>query len=718
MNDSTNPRTPSLAEHPGVDDWISIDADGRVTVHTGKVDIGQRISTALAIIAAEELDVALASVRVARPRTGTAPDEGFTSGSNSMQESGVAVRLAAATVRRHLVTRAAARLGVGAEQLEVTDGLVRVRDTNRSVSFGELTGGAPLGIAVDPDVITKSPDAHRLVGAVRPVGGLEGLATGATRFVHDLAEPGTLHARVVRPPHYHARLEALDESSLASLGDVQVVRDGSFVAVASPDEYRAVRAVERVAAAATWITAPGLDTTDVFRRLIEDPRESFPVVDGVPLREPVPEERPEPVGGATLRARYERPYQMHASLAPSAARAHFDGETMRVWTHSQGIYPLRASLADVLDLPRERVVVEHALGSGCYGHNGADDAALDAALVARALRGKTVLLKWSREDEHAWEPYSSAMVVDLRADLDDSGAVSYWSHETFSDTHRGRPRAGPNRAGAGRLLASRYLADAVMPPRAEPNLAHHAGIHRNADPLYAFANRRIVKHLVRDLPLRVSAMRTLGAYANVFAAESFMDELAEAAGVDPLAFRLRHLEDPRAREVLAAAAQRMGMPGPAPHGRGRGLAFAQYKNSKAYAAVAVEASVDDAARVRLHRAVIAADAGEVVDREGLRAQLEGGFVQGASWTLHEAVRHDSGGITSRDWESYPILRFDEVPEIETIIVDRPGAPFLGAGEATSGPAAAAIANAVFAATGLRLRRLPLDPDAIRRAAMS
>jgi CO/xanthine dehydrogenase Mo-binding subunit len=407
---------------------------------------------------------------------------------------------------------------------------------------------------------------------------------------------------------------------------------------------------------------------------------------------------------------------MHGSIGPSAALALFEEGRLTVWTHSQGIYILRASMAEALGMDIEALRLIHVPGAGCYGHNGADDVALDAALVARAVPGTPVMLKWTREDEHAWEPYGSCMTMDLRASLDANGRVSAWSHESYSDTYNMRPRTGLNKIGPARLLATRYLAEPLDVPVPQPAMGRHVGIHRNLDPIYTFADTRLVKHLVSGLPLRTSALRALGAYANVFAIESLMDELAAAAGRNPVEFRLDHLVDPRAVDVLKAAAKCIGDWDEVP-GRGRGIAFAQYKNNSTYAAVGLEVEVTDAAEVRLHRAVIAADAGQVVDPEGLTAQLEGGLIQAASWTLHEEVRHDRSGITSRDWDSYPILRFDNIPRIETILLDRPNSPFLGAGEATAGPTAAAIANAIRDATGLTLRRLPFTPDAIRAAAM-
>ena len=712
---------PSLAEHPRVEDWITVRADGGVEVRTGKVEIGQRIGTAAALVVARELGVPFGRIEVTAPRTGVSPDEGYTSGSNSMEQTGHAMRLAAATARRELARRAAERLGVEPEALEVHDGLFVARETNRTVRFAELVEDAPLALPVDPDVpLAADTGCAQRLPPPEPLG-LRGLVTGAARFVHDLDPPGLLHARVVRPPHYHAALAALADGLAARLDGARLVRDGSFLAVAAEDEHRAVRAAAHVAAAAKWRAGRELDDRPLRDQLLGNRRESFPVREGRPREETVPALPPD--GPRTVRAVYERPYQMHASLAPSAALARFAGGTLSVWSHTQGIYPLRAAIAAALELAPDAVNVTHVPGAGCYGHNGADDAAFEAALVARALPGRPVLLKWSREDEHAWEPYGPAMLVALAARLDDRADVRFWSHETFSDTHIVRARPGGVESHADRFLAPRYTKDPVevAPPR--PNLTANGGIHRNATPPYAFPEARIVKHLVHDLPLRVSALRTLGAYANVFAAESFMDELAHAARANPLEYRRRHLDDARTLAVLDAAAERFGWTErPAGGTRtttgasGRGIAVARYKNAKSYCAVAVELAVGGDARITLERAVIAADAGEIVDPEGLAAQLEGGFVQAASWTLLEAVTFDRDGITSRDWDTYPILRFDAIPEVETVVVNRPGEPFLGAGEASCGPAGAAIANAVFDATGIRARRLPLTPENLRAAA--
>ncbi len=713
---------PSLLANPALDDWLGFDAGGTVTVRSGKVDIGQRISTAVVLLVADELDIDPGRVKVARVETGLSPDEGFTSGSQSMAQTGNAIRLAAATARRRLLEQAARALEVDPAELEVDDGTIHSRVTNRKTDYWELAAGRPFGIAVDADAPLRPRAAlGRVGGAARPRG-LEDIVRGRLHFLHDMSLPGMLHARTVRPPHYHARLSALDEAVVERLAGegVETVRDGSFLAVAAGDEWAAVRAAERLAAAASWDMGSGLPSRDIYESLRANEKVSLPVVDGAPVEAPLPPPGAPPAEAvATLEARYERPYQMHASLGPSAAMAAFADGRLTVTTHSQGVYFLRAALADALGMEQEAIRVTHAPGPGCYGHNGADDAAFDAAIVARALPGAPVLLKWTREEEHAWEPYGSCASMDLCASLDGEGRIVSWSHETFSDTYSMRPRPGPGRMGAARLLSARFLAEPLDPPVMGPAMAPHMGIHRNLDPLYDLPDKRLVKHLVRGMPLRTSALRSLGAYANVFAIESFMDELAEEAGIDPVSFRLRHLSDPRGRAVIEAAAARLDPAGAdCGQGHGRGLGFAQYKNSAAYAAVVMEVSVSDAGAIRLERCAVVADAGEIVDRAGLAAQLEGGVIQAASWTLREAVAFDRDGIASRDWDAYPILGFDNVPAFETVLIDPGRARFLGAGEATAGPTAAAIANAVHAATGLRLRRIPFTPDTVRAAALA
>jgi len=714
--------TESLARYRAVDDWLALTPDGRVTVRTGKVDIGQRVTTALALIAAEELDVDYARIDIDGVDTAVSLDEEHTSASNSIERSGQSIRLAAATARRHLLARAAAALAVDPATLDVSDGIVRSSATNRSVTYWELMEGRGFGIAVDTAIAPKPAAHYRQIGGAVVARDLAALVRGTAPFVHDMTLPGMLHARLVRPPHHRARLASLDPAVEGRLEGGSLVRDGSFLAVAHADEYTALRLAARAAAAAQWTDNGGLDTRDIWQRLVTAPRISLPVRDGNAVEEPVPALGPPPDDAVTtLHLRLERPYVMHASIAPSAALALFEDGALTIWTHSQGVHQIRQTLAEALGMEVAKVRLVQKRGAGCYGHNGADDAALDAAITARALPERPVMLKWTREDEHAWEPYGPAMAIDVRASLDAEGRVVDWSHETYSDTHRTRPRPGPDAIGPRRMLATHLVANPVAPFVPEPFLAAPlAGVHRNATPYYGFPRKRVVKHLVPGMALRTSTLRSLGAYANVMATETMMDELARAAGIDALDFRLRHLDDARARDVLRAAAERArwGRAGAGEgEGRGRGLAFARYNGLKAYAAVVVDIEVDDAARVHLHRVTVAADAGQVVDRDGLALQIEGAAVQAASWTLHEQVTWDAGGVTSRDWESYPILRFDNAPAIEVVLLDRPDLPYLGPSECALGPTAAAIANAIRDATGLRLVRLPFTPDAIRAAAL-
>jgi nicotinate dehydrogenase subunit B len=707
---------PSLARHPELDMWVRVDPADTITLFTGKVELGQGLKAAIARIGAEELDVALQRIRVSTADTAHGLNELFTVGSQSMEESGVAMRQAAAEARHHLLELAATRLEAPVEGLEVEDGSVVARDTGRRTTYWELLGGRPFNRAATGAVDPKRPEAYHIVGKTGRRPDLIGLVTGTTRYVQDLVRPGMLHARVLRPPSPQARLVALDAEPVRAMpGVVTVVRDGRFLGVVAAREEQAVRAMEALREHAQWDEAATLPPADELPAwLVAQPAQSFLVVGGVAGDEPIPPIATPAGAVVTLAATYTRPYQMHASIGPSAALAEWHDGGLTVWSHSQGIFVIRAALAQALGIERDTVHAIHVEGPGCYGHNGADDVALEAALLARAVPERPVLLKWMREEEHAWEPYGSPMVVKVQASVDADGRLCDWNHDTWSHTHMYRPLPFGERSA---FLAAWHRERPMPAWEPQPMTFYHAGIHRNADPLYTIPSRRIVKHFVGAAPLRTSALRSLGAYANVFAIESCMDALAHAAGVDPLAFRLRHLDDERARAVLTAAAEHVGFIGRRREpGRGHGLAFARYKNQKAYTAVVIEVLVDrDSGQITPVRAVIAADAGQVIDPSGLANQLEGGLIQSTSWTLKEQVRFDRVRVTSTDWESYPILRFPEVPTVETILIDRPGEPYLGSGEAAQPPTPAAIANAVFDAVGVRLRDVPFTPDRVRGA---
>ncbi|MDH5672428.1 MAG: molybdopterin-dependent oxidoreductase [Myxococcales bacterium] len=723
---SDAPKLPgSLRQNPRLDDWIRIDAADTITIRTGKVELGQGILTALVSIAAEELDVAPGRIRVESADSARAPNEFMTVGSMSIEQSGSALRQAAADARRRLLLRAADKLGLDADALSVEDGIVRTA-AGAEVSYWELAGGRPFEAEVSAEASPKAASAHRLIGARAQRIDLPAKVFGQARFVQDLCFEDMLHARVVRPPTRDAKLVRCDASSVETMaGVVAVVRDGNFLAVVAEREHQASAAAERLREHSGFEREQPLgQESGLHQRLTENLKGSYPLVDGVPTEQPVPPLVAPESALHTLRASYTRPYLMHGSIGPSAAVARCDvgddgdgGERVTIWSSTQGPSMLAPSIALVLQLEPQRVRVIHVEGPGCYGHNGSDDAALDAALCARALPGRHVRLIWSRQDEHAHEPYGPAMRIDMQASLDTQGRIVAWNHDVYSTSHIGRAMPFGNRSS---LLAAQEKAEAMRRPSPRPALAPQAGLHRNADPYYDFDGVRVVKHLSLEAPLRASSLRSLGANGNVFAAESMLDELAAAADIDPVQLRLRHLKDPRAKAVIEACIERAGAhPGRGDdpqRPRGRGFAFSRYENYKCYAAVLVELEVDLASHnIHLLRAVIAADAGQIIDPDGLENQLEGGFIQAASWALKEQVRFDDTGIQSLDWESYPILRFDEVPPVVTVLLDQPDEPSVGAGEGTSGPTPAAIANAVFDATGVRLRDTPFSPARLRAA---
>lgn len=693
----------SIVNNPRPDRWLRFDTDREVHLSAGKVEIGQGILTALIQIAAEELDVRAGSIKIVSGDTDAAPDEGSTSSSLSIEVSGASVRLISAEVRTRFLARLAQRLNCGTEDLSVVDGAFLHR--------GEFTGHDYWTLAAEVDLATsatgratgKSPQAYQVVGRDLPRIDLPAKLIGPA-FVHDLTVPGMLHARMLRQPCRGARLAALDEAAIkrAAHGPVEIVRLGDFVALVSDRETTAQQAAKTGAEHARWDhvreIASGADEAHsimgqpAITRLLGDP-EAYSCT-----------------AVSTYQATYSRPYIAHASMGPSCAVAEERNGHLTVWTHSQAVYPLRNSLANVLDRPVETISVRHAQGAGCYGHNGADDAALDAALIAQARPGRPIRLQWRREEEFGFEPVGTAQLVTIHAALDARGYPVDWTAEIWAGSHVTRPAMG------GNMLAHEALPTPPPDPKpSDPPEAAGGGGTRNAVPLYDIPAKRIVHHLLEQTPVRTSALRGLGALPNIFAIECFLDELAARANEDPVAFRISLLSDQRARRVIERVAELASWyaRGSAGTGRGLGLGFAQYKNRSAYAAVVAEVEIDT--EVQLRRVWCAADAGLVISPDGARNQLEGGIVQAASFTLKEQVRFDVQGIASRDWDAYPILRFSEVPEIVSELIGAPDQPSLGMGECTIGPTAAAIGNAVAHALGMRIRDMPFTRERISAA---
>jgi CO/xanthine dehydrogenase Mo-binding subunit len=693
---------PSLAANPRLGDWLRVLPAGAVEVRPGKVELGQGVVTALSQVAAEELDIGVERVRMIPAATGTSPDEGYTAGSLSIQHSGSAVRLACAEARGLYLGAAAARLGVAESKLTVADGQILAPD-GRSTSYWELADDALLDRAASGEYPPKPASAYHVVGTSVPRLDLPDKLTGRPRFVHDLSPEGLLYGRVVRPPSRGATLAGLDPTATLALpGVLTVVRDGSFLGVVAEREETALAAAGRLRADATWEQQPTLpDPGDLPGFLRSAAAETTVLAErgARPAQAEI---------AASAEATYHRPYLAHASMGPSSATALWESAQLQVWSHTQGVYMLRAELARALGLADDDVTVTHVEGAGCYGHNGADDAALDAALLALAVPGRPVQVVWSRGDELTWAPFGAAAVVRVAADVDAAGNVLSWQHEIWGNGHSTRP--GSTRSVA--LLANSHRAGGEKIEAAgEPPMARGGGAGRNSVPDYDFPAYRAVNHRLLEMPLRTSALRSLGAFLNVFAAESFMDELALAAGRDPVEYRLACLSDPRARAVIESAARRSGWGHWSPgESTGHGIGFARYKNTSAYCAVVAE--VEAVSEVRVRRLTIAVDAGLVINPDGAANQVEGGAVQATSWALKEQVRFDRYGVTSDTWETYPILRFSEVPAVDVELLAGNGNPALGVGETAQGPTAAAIGNAVFHALGVRVRTLPFTEENI------
>lgn len=701
---------PALASNPGLDSWLRLGADGVVTLSPGKCELGQGIQTALAQIAAEELDVAFERVRVAPVDTSYSPDEAYTSGSRSIEMSGAAVRMAAAEVRAILIDLAAAELGADGSKFRVRDGTFVLDGAATGLDYWAVVRDRTLARNATGSALPKSHERYQLVGRSAERIDIPPKVFAEASYIHDIRMPDMLHARVIRTGDPAAELSRLPGSDdVARMpGVIKVVRNGSFIAVVAEREEQAVDAAARLAPLCRWSRGRALPDAATMSDWLRRARSEDTIVArrGVSGSGDI---------ARTVNRRYSRPFHAHASISPATAIAQKRGDKLTVWSHAQGPYPLRAAIAKIAGLSETDVRCIHAQGSGCYGHNGADDAACDAALIAMQVEGRPIRLQWMRRDEFLGEPYGSAMSAEIKAGIDADGTIVDWTYDVWTGTHSSRPGGGPS---AGGLLAARQIARPLPLPPTTDVPPPRGGGDRNAVPLYTFANQSITKHLVRDMPLRVSALRSLGAYANVFAIESFMEEIAHEQDEDPIGFRIRHLDDRRAIAVLEKLRERIASAGllPASPPAGVGFGMAKYKNSGAYCAVAMRLFVDrTSGGIKLDRAVCVVDAGMAINPNGLINQIEGGLIQASSWTVKEQLRFGPEGVESTDWASYPVLTFPEVPSVEVVLVDRADEAPVGAGEAAQGPSAAAIANAVAQATGKRLCDLPLTPARLRQA---
>jgi nicotinate dehydrogenase subunit B len=691
----------SLVDNPRLDRWVAFEDGGRVRVATGKVEIGQGIVTALMQIAAEELDIAPERVRMVSGDTTVSPSEGFTSGSYSIAVGGASLRLACAEVRSLFVQHVADKVGCATDALTVKDGRFLRDGRETGHDYWSVAPQIDLARAATGNAPVKRPADYAIVGRSLPRLDLPAKLMGEA-FIHDLAPEGVLHARMLRRPWRHARLVSLDEAAVrrAAKAPIGILREGDLVAFTADEEIAVMRAQAAARQLAVWEGGVKLaPDTDKPERLMAEPSRDRVVEHGAPGRAE---------GNRVVEALYSRPFLTYGSIAPSCAVAEFRDGALKVWSHTQGVFVLRDWLARTLGLDPAQVTVLHRHGSGTYGHNTADDAAFDAAWIATRMPDRMVRVQWAREDEFLAAPISPAMAIRMRAVLDEQGFPADWESEIWSPPHAQRP--GMN--GNSNLIGAEALPDAPTPnPLNDVPDERGGGATRNAWPIYDLQRHRLQHHLLPDLPLRTSSLRGLGAWANVFAIESFMDEMAEAAGQDPVAYRLSLLSDPRARRVIETAAEMGGWGRPASSASGaKGFGFGRYKNIAGYMAAVAEVTVDE--EVRLERIWACVDGGLIINPDGAASQVEGAIVQAASFCLKEQVRFEDGHVATASWEDYPILRFSEVPEIEIRLIERPDQPALGLGEVGMGPTVAAIGNAVARALGTRIRNLPLTRERI------
>ncbi|HET8545164.1 MAG TPA: molybdopterin cofactor-binding domain-containing protein [Pseudolabrys sp.] len=687
-----------------VDAFLAVNGDGTVTLFCGKVDLGQGLRIAIPQIAAEELGIDVDKITFIEGDTALTPDQGRTSGSNGIQRGGVQIRQAAATARKAIVELAAQRLNAKAEDLETAGGMVRPKSGGTGISFADLIAGKQFDLKLDPKAPLKDPARYTIVGKPLRRPDVPSKCFGTHIYVHDFAVPNMLHARVIRPGAVGAKLVSVDEASIKDIPGAKVVRVKDLLAVVADEEWNAVRASR--ALRAQWSEGTGLPSQS---GLVESLRNEPGIVDETLVNKGSPAgQRPD--GAKALAATYYWPMQSHASIGPSCAVADVNNGSATVWTASQGTHGNQTTFAKFLGLPKEKVRMIYLEGSGCYGMNGHEDAAADAAILSRAT-GRPVRVQWTREDELGWDPKGPPQLIGISGAVSADGRILDWRTELWiPKTTRGLPNIP--------LLA----------PEAA-GLEHVQGLNaglisQNGDPPYSAESIQVIAHWLKDAPLRPAPIRSPGKPANCFAVESFVDDLAAAAGIDPVEFRLRGLKDPRAVEVVKKTAAMMKWQSQ-PYqlastntavARGRGISFVHYKHSETYVGMGMEVAVERASgRITVERVACAHDCGQIINPDGVRAQIEGSILQTISRVLMEEVMFDRSRVLSVDWASYPILRFSGVPKIDIELIDRPTEKPLGAGEAACAAVGAALGNAVHNATGARLRTVPFTPERVKLA---
>lgn len=685
-------RNPDKKTEQPINAWLQVQEDGKVLVLTGKMELGQGILTAIMQVAAEELNCSIDLVHIQMADTDLTPNEGYTAGSQSIESSAMSVRNAAANAREILIEMAATEFQLPETLINLKNG--NLTGPGKSISIQNLLKGQQLtqDLRIPKSYLSKSK--RTLVGHPVPRKDLAEIVQGKPHFVHDLQLKDMLHARIIRPAGYTSRLESIDENTIRKLpGLAGFIRKNDFLAVVSTDEYQAIKLAGKIQSMISWSKPVQLPAGDslksVLKKLSADTTIEKQSIDW--------NARQEHDEVLSFSASYYKPYIMHGAMGPSCSVALYKKGELTIWTHSQGVFPLRKAIAGLLNLEENKIHVKGLQGAGCYGHNGADDVAAEAATIAYNYPNKPIRLQWMRQEEHAWEPYSTPMLMDLKASLDKNGKITRWHYELWSDVHGTRPGGNANN-----LLPFHYL----YPEKSKPMTGFKGGAIRNAEPYYNFDQQKIVSHIFTG-PLRRSSLRGLGAYGNIFAIESFMEELAEKAGQHPISFRIAHSTDPRSIACLKKI-QELTNYIKISQGEGIGFGFSRYKNTAAWCAVAALVKTDPTNNINIEKMWAVVDAGETINPDGLKNQIEGGMLQSISWALMEKVGFDTNHINSLHWRTYPILRFRQAPALEVIIIDRVEESPLGAGEAAQGPATAALVNAIYASSGKRIRELPIN----------
>ena len=706
---------PSIKLYRKISNWFNFDKNNVLQVYSGKIDIGQHISSTLALISSKITGINYDQVEIIKLNTDISPNEGKTASSLSVPDSGSAIKAASFTLRKSFLKYSLQTLKVDVDEIIFDNGIIKDINSNRSVSYWDFANTKEFNELIIPEEFDENEikEFNYKNNQKIEIKTIHDIVSGKYSYVHDLKFPKMLHARIIRPPNYYSKFVKIIneiEDKLIEL-DIKLIVKGSFLAILSPDEFLVVKYLEIIKQNIVWEELRDLSNNNIYKSLKENDRDTLLVKSGgqafyeaIPIIKDFKDK-----SCTTLTSEYKKGYLMHGPIGPSAACSIFSNNKFTIYSHSQALYDLKLSCSEYFGVDPENVTLKFIPGSGCYGHNGADDVAFEAGLLSKEFPDTHVLLKWTRQDEHCWEPYGSASLNKLTGVINDKGKIIYWSNEVFSDTYMTRP----SNTELDNFISYKLVNNHFVKRKSTPKTNAHMGIHRNLDPLYDFGETRLIKNLVHDLPLRTSALRTLGAFSNVVALECFINEIAKTKNIDPFEIRINHLSDERAigviknlRDQMTKEIQKEGL-----H---RGIGFSRYKNSAAFCAVGVELKVNDDLEIKLINAWISVDAGEVAYEDGIKAQVEGGFIQAASWSLYEEVKFDTKEIISIDWDTYQIIGFDNIPNIKTDVLDKEGLPYLGVGEVVAGPTGAAISNAISDALGQTIKTMPFTKEIITK----